>query len=72
VLERNGRLPGRDGWAAAGGETPVERDAGGTAVFRAAQNSRALQATLGNPFPIKNLPPCAHYGAGGLDQHAAI
>lgn len=72
VLQRSGRLPGRDAWAAEGGETPVGRGTGDVAGFRAGQNSPDFQATPENKFSIKYLPSCAHSGAGGLDQHAAI
>lgn len=69
VLEPNGRLPGRDAWAAAGGEMPVGR---GAEIFRAGQNCRGWQACAGKPWQINCLCPWAPVGARGLDQHVAI
>lgn len=72
VLERNGRLPGRDAWAAVGGETAVGRSAGDSEIFRAGQNWRDWQACAAEPLQINYLRPLAPAGAGGLDQHAAM
>lgn len=52
LLERNGRLPERDAWAAVRVETPVGRDAGDAEIFRAGQNWRGRQAYAGKPLPI--------------------
>lgn len=72
VLQRSGRLTGRDAWAAAGGETPVGQGAGDAASFRATQNCRGWQACAGKPLQINYLRPWVPAGAGGLDQHAAM
>lgn len=72
VLERSGRPPERDAWAAVGGETPVGLGAGDAEFFRAVQNRRGWQACAGMPLQINCLRPRAPAGAGGLDQHVAI
>ena len=72
VLEQSGRLPGRDAWAAVGGETPVGRGAGDAEFFRAGQNRRGWQACAEKPLQINCLRPLAPTGPGGLDQHVAI
>lgn len=72
VLERNGRLQGRDAWAAVGGERPVGLGGVDAEIFRAEQRCCSWQARAGKPLPIDYLYPWVPAGASGLDQHVAI
>lgn len=72
LLERNGRLPERDAWAAVGVETPVGRGVGDAAGYRAGQKSLGRQACAGKSLQINYPRPWAPAGARGLDQHVAI
>ena len=72
VLERSGRLPERDAWAAGRVEVPLGRRAADAEIFRAVQKRRDWQACAGKPLQINYLRPRAPADAGGLDQHAAM
>lgn len=72
MLGRSGWPPGRDAWAAVGGQMPLGRGAGDAALFKAGQNGRGWQVRAGNSLQINFLRPRAPSDVGGLDQHAAM